>query len=357
MIEPTQGNLLEADAEAIVNTVNCVGVMGKGIALQFKQAFPENFTRYAKVCKKKQMKPGHMLVVETGSMLNPKYIINFPTKRHWKGKSKMEDIETGLVDLTAQVRHLNIQSIAIPPLGAGQGGLKWSEVRALIVKAFAELPDIRVLLFEPKGAPPAAQMPVRTKQPNMTSGRALLIRLLELYGHQGYRHSLLEVQKLAYFLQAAGEPLRLNYVAHTFGPYADNLNHVLQRIEGHFIRGYGDRSAKAEIQLMPNATERATKFLETKPEAEKHLERVKNLIEGFETPYGMELLSTVHWVVTHEKGVQGDLDAIRAKIESWNKRKKSLMKPQHIQKAYSRLEQQRWIRLGSESPGPQINTG
>lgn len=343
MIEPTQGNLLEADAEALVNTVNCVGVMGKGIALQFRQAFPDNFTRYAKVCKEKQMKPGHMLVVETGSMLNPKYIINFPTKRHWKGKSKMEDVEAGLVDLTTQVRHLNIQSIAIPPLGAGLGGLNWSGVRARIVEAFAELPDVQVLLFEPKDAPPVEKMLVRTKQPNMTPGRALLIRLLDLYGRQGYRHSLLEVQKLAYFLQEAGEPMRLRFQAHNYGPYADNLNHALQHIEGHFIRGYGDRSAKAEIRLMPNASERATEFLKSKPEAEVHLERVKKLIEGFETPYGMELLSTVHWVIKYEEGVQGDLEAIREKVESWNQRKKDLMKPQHIQKAYSRLQSEGWL--------------
>ena len=340
MIEPTQGNLLESDAEALVNAVNCVGVMGKGIALQFKQAFPEHFTHYAKVCKEKQMKPGRMLVFETGSMLNPKYIINFPTKRHWRGKSKMEDIDSGLVDLIAQVKRFHIRSIAIPPLGAGFGGLNWSEVKQRIEAAFAELPDVRVLLFEPKGAPPVEQMPVRTKRPNMTPGRALLIRLLDLYGRQGYRHSLLEVQKLAYFLQEAGEPMRLKFQAHHFGPYADNLNHALQHIEGHFIRGYGDRSAKAEIRLMPNATEQAREFLEKKPEAEEHLERVKQLIEGFETPYGMELLSTVHWVVTHGPG---DLEAIRAKVESWNRRKKDLMKPQHIQKAYSRLEQQGWV--------------
>jgi O-acetyl-ADP-ribose deacetylase (regulator of RNase III) len=343
MIEPTQGNLLEADAEALVNTVNCVGVMGKGIALQFKQAFPENFTHYAKVCKEKQMKPGRMLVFETGSILNPKYIINFPTKRHWKGKSKMEYIESGLVDLITQVKHLHIRSIAIPPLGAGLGGLNWSEVKQRIEAAFAELPDVQVLLFEPKGAPPVEQMPVRTKRPNMTPGRALLIRLLDLYGRQGYRHSLLEVQKLAYFLQEAGEPMRLKFQAHHFGPYADNLNHALQHIEGHFIRGYGDRSAKAEIRLMPNAAEQAREFLKSKPESEEHLERVKKLIEGFETPYGMELLSTIHWVVKHEAGIKGDLEAIRERVESWNQRKKDLMKPQHIQKAFSRLEQQGWV--------------
>ena len=179
----------------------------------------------------------------------------------------------------------------------------------------------------------------------MTPGRALLIRLLDLYGLQGYRHSLLEVQKLAYFLQEAGEPMRLRFQAHHFGPYAENLNHALQHIEGHFIRGYGDRSTKAEIRLMPDAAERAKEYLKTNPAAEEHLERVEKLIEGFETPYGMELLSTVHWVVTHEAGIQGNLEEIREKVESWSQRKKDLMKPQHIQKAYTRLQSEGWISI------------
>jgi len=343
MIELTYGNLLEAKAEALVNTVNCVGVMGKGIALQFKQAFPDNFTYYAKACKGGQVQPGRVLIFETGSMFNPKYIINFPTKRHWKGKSRMADIEAGLVDLVAQIRRVGIRTIAIPPLGAGLGGLNWLDVKTRIESVFAELPDVQVLLFEPKGAPSVEKMPVKTKEPNMTPGRALLIRLLDLYGRQGYRHSLLEVQKLAYFLQEAGEPMHLNFQAHHFGPYADNLNHALQHIEGHFIRGYGDRSAKAEIRLMPDAIDRAREFLKKKPEAEEHLERVKKLIEGFETPYGMELLSTVHWVVKHEKGQFGDLAAIQEKVESWSERKKALMKPQHIIMALQRLEQQGWV--------------
>jgi O-acetyl-ADP-ribose deacetylase (regulator of RNase III) len=343
MIESTQGNLLEADAEALVNTVNCVGVMGKGIALQFKQAFPENFAVYEKVCKAGRMQVGKVLIYETGNLINPKYIINFPTKRHWKGNSRIEDVETGLDDLIGQIRRLNIRSIAIPPLGAGLGGLPWPDVRLRIQTSFAELPDVRVLLFEPQGAPPVETMPVRTKKPNMTPGRALLIRLLDLYGRQGYRHSLLEVQKLAYFLQEAGETMRLRFQAHHFGPYADNLNHALQHMEGHFIRGYGDRSAKAEIRLMPDATEKASEFLKGKPETEQYLQRVKALIEGFETPYGMELLATVHWVIKHEATAKGNFEAIRAKVESWNQRKKDLMKPQHIHKAYARLEAEGWI--------------
>jgi uncharacterized protein YwgA len=177
----------------------------------------------------------------------------------------------------------------------------------------------------------------------LNASDAALMRLVDAYAALGYRCGASEVQKLAYFLQEAGEPMRLKFEAHHFGPYAENLNHALQHIEGHFIRGYGDRSAKAEIRLVPGATERATEFLRERPEAEQHLERVKQLIEGFETPYGMELLSTVHWVVTHETDVGGDLEAVRERVVAWNERKKNLMKPQHIQKAYSRLERQGWF--------------
>ncbi len=177
----------------------------------------------------------------------------------------------------------------------------------------------------------------------MNSCEAALTILMEAYAALGYRLSDIEVQKLAYFLQEAGEPMKLKFRADRFGPYADDLNHVLQLMEGHFIRDYGDRSVGAEIRLMPDATEQAIDFLQSKPEAEERLARVKKLIEGFETPYGMELLSTVHWVVKHEAGTQDNLDAIRAKVRAWTKRKKDLMKPRHIEKAYSRLEQQGWV--------------
>ncbi|MEP0756677.1 macro domain-containing protein [Trichocoleus sp. DQ-A2] len=132
MLEFKQGNLLEEDAEALVNAVNCIGVMGKGIALQFKQAFPENFQQYKKACDTKEVQPGRMFTVPTGKLFNPKYIINFPTKRHWRDKSKVEDVQTGLKALVAEVQQLDITSIAIPALGCGNGGLDWLEVKPLI---------------------------------------------------------------------------------------------------------------------------------------------------------------------------------------------------------------------------------
>ncbi|MDJ0615460.1 MAG: macro domain-containing protein [Calothrix sp. MO_192.B10] len=346
MIEFKQGNLLEEKTEAIVNTVNCVGVMGKGIALQFKRAYPENFRQYAKACKAGMVQPGRMFTVATGSLFNPRYIINFPTKRHWKAKSKIEDIQSGLIALIAEVKQLGITSIAIPPLGCGNGGLNWKEVKPLIESAFAQLPDVQVIIFEPVGAPAAEKMPVATTTPNMTRGRALVIRLLELYGIPGYESTKLEIQKLAYFLQESGEPLKLKYEKHIYGPYAHNLNHVLKHIEGHYIRGYGDGSSKAEsaeIQVLPQGREAAAAFLKTEPEVQKRLERVSNLIFGFETPYGMELLATVHWVANKESNPAKDSEQAIALVHQWSDRKRKIFQPEHIRKAWQRLQEQNWL--------------
>ena len=149
MIELIKGNLIEADAEALVNTVNTVGVMGKGIALQFKKAFPDNFKMYEQAAKNNKIQIGSVFVTETGKFTNPKYIINFPTKKHWRYPSKFEWIKEGLEDLKKFIIHNKIKSIAIPPLGCGNGKLKWTDVKLLIVNSLSEINDLKVLLFEP----------------------------------------------------------------------------------------------------------------------------------------------------------------------------------------------------------------
>jgi len=155
MIQLTHGDILKASAEALVNTVNCVGIMGRGIALQFRKAFPECFKQYKALCDRKGLHPGTLQVCDLNRFENPRLVINFPTKRHWKGKSKLEDIEAGLKALVELVRARHIHSIAVPPLGCGLGGLDWEEVRPRIEQAFADLAEVRVLVFEPKGAPAA----------------------------------------------------------------------------------------------------------------------------------------------------------------------------------------------------------
>lgn len=157
MIEYPSGDILQCEANALVNTVNCVGVMGRGIALQFKNVYPENFKAYEAACKHEAVQPGRMFVFETGQLTLPRFIINFPAKRHWRGKSRIEDIDAGLVDLVNVIRDKGIRSIAIPPLGAGLGGLDWNEVRPRIERALAELAEVRVLVFEPKGVRPTTR--------------------------------------------------------------------------------------------------------------------------------------------------------------------------------------------------------
>jgi O-acetyl-ADP-ribose deacetylase (regulator of RNase III) len=344
MIQLCQGDILSADAEALVNTVNCVGIMGRGIALQFRNAFPENYAVYKTLCDKKQLHPGKMLVFDLNRLENPRFIINFPTKRHWKGNSRIEDIQSGLKALVEEVKTRGIRSIAVPPLGCGLGGLNWREVRPLIEDAFKELPSVRTLIYEPAGAPPAKEMVRQKASPKLTVARAALIGLMRRYlaAVMDPFVSLLEIHKLMYFMQEAGEPLKLKVSKGRYGPYAENLRHVLIQLEGHYISGYGDAedNPDKQIELKPGAADKAEELLSGSVQTRERFERVANLIEGFETPFGMELLSTVHWVARKESA-QGPDEAIK-KTYAWNSRKRMFTEEQ-IRIAWRVLHEKHWL--------------
>ena len=345
MIELTVGDILKDDSDAIVNTVNCVGVMGRGIALQFKNAVPENFKAYAIACKRGEVQPGHMFVFDTQQLTSPRYIINFPTKRHWRGKSRVQDIDSGLIALVAEIAQRGIRSIAIPPLGSGLGGLDWADVLPRIQQAMQALPDVRVRLYEPKGAPEADQMHHSREVPNMTAGRAALVELMSRYmrGLLDPTISLLEVHKLMYFMQAAGEPLRLKYVRAPYGPYAENLRHVLKAIEGHMVAGYadgGDDPTKP-LSLVPGIASEAMAFLTSHQPTKARFDRVGALVDGFETPFGLELLATVHWLATNDESARTAGDVV-ARVHAWNARKQQFT-PRHIGIALNVLADQGWI--------------
>jgi len=344
MIEYKSGDILREDAEALVNTVNCVGVMGRGIALQFKKAFPKNFKAYAAACKNEEVQPGRMFVFETGQLTNPRYVVNFPTKRHWRGKSRMEDIEAGLGDLVATLRQYDIRSVAIPPLGSGLGGLDWAEVKARIEERLASLDDVQVLVYEPKGAPATDRMVHNRDVPKMTAGRAALVELMDRYlrGLLDPFVTLLEVHKLMYFMQEAGEPLRLRYQQAPYGPYAENLRHVLNAIEGHMVSGYADGGDAPDkpLKLVPGAVSEASAFLEQQAETLDRFERVSALVEGFESPFGLELLSTVYWVLKHEKPESVD-DVVR-QTYAWAERKRQFTQRQ-IGLAVDVLASRGWV--------------
>lgn len=344
MIEYKTGDILAEDAEALVNTVNCVGIMGRGIALQFKNAFPENFEAYAEACKRDEVQPGRMFVFETAQLAPPRYIINFPTKRHWRGKSRMEDIDAGLHDLRRIIREKTIHSIAIPPLGSGLGGLQWQEVRSRIEQALRDFKDVKVVVFEPKGAPETSQMARKGEPPNMTPGRAALVGLMRRYldGLLDPFVTLLEVHKLMYFMQAAGEPLRLRFNKGPYGPYAENLRHVLSEIEGYFISGYADGGDKPdkELELVPGAADEANRLLKRNGKTRRNFERVADLVDGFESPFGLELLATVHWLAA-EESVHSRDDLVQATYR-WNDRKRQFTSRQ-IQLAAQVLSEKGWL--------------
>ena len=347
MIKTSNGNLLQAPVEALVNTVNTEGVMGKGIALQFRLAYPNMFKAYADACRAGLVRLGHIDVYDLGGLATgPRWIFNFPTKGHWRSKSKLADIQTGLDDLTGVIRRLGVRSIAVPPLGCGNGGLDWSDVRPLIESAFAKVPETEVLLYPPSGAPDAAEMPNRTDRPKMTVGRAALVALMHRYVQSLLDPfvSLLEVHKLMYFMQEAGQDLRLKYVAGQYGPYAGNLRHVLIKLEGHLLQGYGDGedAPSKPIELMAGAVSEANDFISSDHEVQSRIDRVAALLNGYEDPYGMELLSSVHWVMCHDRASRDSVDAAVAAVQAWNERKRETLKAAHLAKAWERLRSLKW---------------
>ena len=348
MIKYKIGDILKEDTEALVNTVNCKGVMGRGIALQVKKAFPKNFKAYKKACQLEEVRLGQMWVFDTGQITNPRYIINFPTKGHWKERSRLEHIEAGLADLQNVIKEKNIRSIAIPPLGCGMGGLNWDEVRPMIEAALHGLDDVDVVIFSPEGEPAANQIATPGPKPKMTLTRAALVCLMQRYvdGLLDPYVTLLETHKLMYFMKATGEPElnKLRFAEAEFGPYSENLRHVLNDIEGHFTEGYGaggDQPDK-EMKVMPQAVSAAEAFLSDHPASQARLARVSELVEGFETSSGLELLATVHWVASDENEPPSSRDELTEKFYQWNDRKQQFS-PRQIGIAADTLEKHNWI--------------
>jgi O-acetyl-ADP-ribose deacetylase (regulator of RNase III) len=349
MIQDGTGNLLTADVEALVNTVNTVGVMGKGIALQFKRAYPANFTAYRAACDRGDIHLGEMFVFDTAIKGPRRYIINFPTKRHWKSPARLSDIEAGLDDLVRVVAEHHITSIAIPALGCGNGGLDWGQVRPLVQRACTRMSDVRSVVFAPTGAPPATAMPNATARPRLTLLRALLLatigRYLERARTQEVRVGVseLEIQKLAYFLKILGADYPLQFARGHYGPYADKLSHVLNTLEGHYLTEYGDNSARVTdlVPITPTAgsLDAAESVLRTHPEDAARIDRLLELLDGFETPYSLELLATVHFATT-QPPTSSDPDVLGTRVADWNLRKARLFTNDHVRIAVQRLTEQ-----------------
>ncbi len=338
-----KGNIIDSEAEAVVNTVNTMGVMGAGIALQFKKNFPENFKSYEDAAKNGIIKIGKLFITETNRLTNPKYIINFPTKKDWKHPSKLSWIKDGLIELRNFIIEKNIKSIAIPPLGCGNGKLDWNDVKPLILDSINGIANLTAYIYEPSDFAYQKTIVKEVKKPKLTPVRAMVIALLDRYTILGYELTLLEAQKLVYFLQRFGEPLKLDFSKGKYGPFSSKLVHVLNDIDGYYIQGMKYKTAKPfdKIKIIKKEIPMVKNFIEENctNEQKKRLDVVYKLIEGFESPLGMELLATVDFVAFYELNKIFDKNQLIEKIHSWTTRKKQLLKNEFVSIATSRLDQ------------------
>jgi O-acetyl-ADP-ribose deacetylase (regulator of RNase III) len=340
MIRYTKGDLLSSTAEALVNTVNTVGVMGKGIALQIKTRFPQNYKVYRDACKNETFTIGQVLVVKEGDLIDSKIIINFPTKVHWKGDSKYEYISLGLVALRAAIIENHITSIAIPPLGCGNGGLDWPRVKAMIEDHLQAL-DCDIIVYTPNNEIKAIlQKEAEKKEAKLTPARAMLLYLMFQYESSGEQSSLFVANKLAYFLQRSGERLRLNFEAHHYGPYTVQLNHVLMNLNGVYLKGMEQNQTKPFEPLLLNYDKYSEieYFIKvnTSVEQRQRLDDVLKLVRGFESTFALELLATVDFVNSNNK--YNDIESVQSAIRLWSNRKSDLFENKQIEIAHNHLK-------------------
>ena len=325
MIQFKQANLLESDADAIVNTVNTVGIMGKGIALQFKNQYPNNYKLYATACKAKEVVVGKMFVTEETSLLGgKKIIINFPTKTDWRKPSEYSYIETGLQDLAKVIQERNIKSIAIPPLGAGNGGLDWNRVKAIIEHYLTNV-HCDVQIYQPNAI---IQEALKKERVKLTPARAMLLAMLFDLVKNGEFVSEFTAEKIAYFLQrfGANDAFKLEFQPNFYGPYSGKVKHVLYYLNGSYISGYSSKDKKPfdELGLMLDTEKEVNEYLDAKENSayKEIVEKTKAFLSGFYADFGLELLSTVDFIITDKK--TKSIEEISQHLVDWSNRKKTL---------------------------------
>jgi O-acetyl-ADP-ribose deacetylase (regulator of RNase III) len=341
MIEYVKGDILSARTEAIVNTVNTVGVMGKGVALRFKEVFPSNFRAYAQAVKENQVVTGKMFVFPAGGANGVKFIINFPTKEQWYQPSQYIWISEGLKDLVRVIQEKRIQSIALPPLDCGNGKLKWEKVRPMIEEALGSIPGLSVLVFEPdQHIQKILDGESNGKNVVLTPARAMLLQLLFMYEENGEESCLFAAQKLLYFLQRFGEKqLKLTFGNHHYGPYSNQVDHLVYRLQGQWMTGFAEKEAKPfeGLQLRYDRKGELQEYVNgLSPDETNRLKILARFIEGFESPLALEVLATTDSILC--KSPQLELPQVMGKIAQWNDRKKVLIKENHVKVAMDRLK-------------------
>jgi O-acetyl-ADP-ribose deacetylase (regulator of RNase III) len=327
MIRYIQGNILESDAQALVNTVNTMGVMGKGIALQFKNAFPNNFRAYQEACKRKEISVGKLFVTKDCNLNSgEKIIINFPTKKDWRKPSEYTFIEAGLDDFLKIIEHYQIKSVAIPPLGAGNGGLEWEKVKQIVNQKLAST-DVNVLVYEPNRE---IKEYLKTERVKLTEARALLLYVLYDLVRNGEYVSEFSSEKVCYFLQKFGAEkyLKLQFAPNFYGPYSGKVRHLLNYLNGSYIMGYSDMNKKPfdPLTLVSDGYETVQAYIDSNTDIANIAKKTVAFLNGFYSDFALELLSSIDYIITINKTF--DQQIITQKLKEWSNRKRSMFSNQ-----------------------------
>ena len=320
MIRFSIGNMFDVHVDAIVNTVNLVGVMGKGVALQFKDRFKNNYTLYKQACNNGTIGIGHSLVVREMWQGRSIWIINFPTKEHWRNPSEYHYIEQGLDNLIDIIHNYAIKSIAIPPLGAGNGGLDWSRVKDMIVSKLSSL-DCDIVVFEPGHEAISAE-----KKVTLTQARALLVYMLDRVQREGNEATAFSAVKSVYFLQKFGAEkiFNMKFEKYIYGPYCDQVRHVLHAIDGGYIRGFADMTKKPfePFDVIPEKMSEVKYKVESDILLNDIVTRTCQFLDGFWDDFSLELMSSVDYLISVRP--DASVDEVYDLLGAWNERKKKL---------------------------------
>ncbi|MDR0603413.1 MAG: macro domain-containing protein [Bacteroidales bacterium] len=330
MIHYITGNILDSDAQALVNTVNTMGIMGKGIALQFKKSFPNNYKAYQDACKRKEVSIGKLFVTKESNLSSgEKMIINFPTKDDWRKSSEYSYIEKGLDNLLEIIEDYQIKSIAIPPLGAGNGGLLWEKVKKIIEKKLNTL-DIDIFIYEPTAA---IKEYLKTERVKLTEARALLLYVLFDLVRNGEFVSEFSSEKICYFLQKFGAEkyFKLKFEPYFYGPYSGKVRYVLNYLNGSYLSGYSDMNKKPfdPLMLISEGYVTVKSYIESNTELFEIATKTMNFLNGFYSDFALELLSSIDFIISENNTF--DRQIIVQKLSEWNNRKRSVFSnPEYI---------------------------
>lgn len=313
MIRSTTGDILKSESQAIVNTVNCEGFMGKGIAYQFKLAFPKNFESYVTACKKGFLTPGKLHTF----LESNKIIINFPTKNKWREKSKYQFIEDGLIELKRTINDLKIKSISIPPLGCGNGGLDWKKVRETIIAELNDLDQVDILLYEPSQN--YSSQP--TIEPSLSLSHYLIMQLKEELS----KFSRFRLQKSAFMVDFFREENYFKFNAHHYGPYSHSLDIISKQIS-EFQKFHSVETCSAKLMVAKKL--QSKNFYQAIDDTSPFIEKSAKFINSFRNDKSLELATSILYVIHTTK--RTNTEQIINLIQSWSERKKALFSEQEI---------------------------